>query len=286
MLLIRESKKLSGEINFLKQEGKKIVFVPTMGNLHKGHRSLFKKDKDYIYIASIFVNPLQFNNVKDFESYPRTIETDIKILNKQNVDILYLPCEDFLNERVNYNIGEISKKLCGKDRKGHFEGVAVVIINFLKLIKPDYILLGEKDYQQVLIIKKIIKDFNFKTEAKLFPTIRDKNDVALSSRNQLLKEKLFIASHLPIVLKQIIREIKKGGFDLIRINYFKKLLKSKGVEKVFYLEILKVNSLDKLDEKLALSRVFISVCINGVRLIDNMLIDRRIKLLEGRVYCE
>ena len=284
MLLIREAEKLSTEINSFKRQGRKVVFVPTMGNLHAGHKSLLTKFKDHVYLASIFVNPLQFNDINDFENYPRTIEKDTKILDKQNVDILYLPCKDFLNQKPNYHIGEISRKLCGKDRKGHFEGVAVVIIKFLKLINPDYILLGEKDYQQALIIKKIIKDFKFKTKAKIFPTVRDKNDVALSSRNQLLKKKFFLATHLPKVLKQIIREIKKGGFDLIRIDHFKKLLKSKGIEKVFYLKILKEISLDELDEKPALCRVFISASINGIRLIDNMSIDKQVKLIKGKIF--
>ena len=285
MLLVRESEKLSAEINFLKQQCKKIIFVPTMGNLHAGHKSFFKKYKEHIYLASIFVNPLQFNDIDDFKNYPRTIERDIEILDKQNVDILYMPCKNFLNQKPHYNIGEISKKLCGKDRKGHFEGVAVVIIKFLKLINPDYILLGEKDYQQALIIKKIIKDFNFKTKVKIFPTVRDKNDVALSSRNQLLKKKFFLASYLPKVLKQIMREIKKGGFNLTRIDHFKKLLKRKGIEKVFYLKILKEMSLDELDEKPALCRIFISASINGIRLIDNMPIDKLIKLVEGNIIC-
>ena len=283
MLLIRKSEKLSAEINFLKQQDKKIIFVPTMGNLHAGHKSLFKKHKEHIYLASIFVNPLQFNDIDDFKNYPRTIQKDIEILDKQNVDILYMPYKNFLNQKPHYNIGKISRKLCGKDRKGHFEGVAVVIIKFLRLINPDYILLGEKDYQQALIIKKIIKDFNFKTKAKIFPTVRDKNGVALSSRNQLLKKNFFLATYLPKVLKQIMREIKKGGFNLTRIDDFKKLLKSKGIEKVFYLIILKEMSLDELDEKPALCRIFISASINGIRLIDNMPIDKQIKLVEGNI---
>ncbi len=285
MLLIRKSEKLSEEVNFLKQQGKKIIFVPTMGNLHAGHKSLFKNYKDHICLASIFVNPLQFNDINDFKNYPRTTEKDIEILDKQNVDILYLPYKNFVNYKINYNIGDISRKLCGMDRKGHFEGVAVVIIKFLRLINPEYIILGEKDYQQALIIKKIIKDFNFKTTAKIFPTIRDKNDVALSSRNQLLKKNFFLATYLPKVLKQIIREIKKGEFYLNRIDHFKKLLKGKGIEKVFYLKILKEMSLDELDEKPALCRVFVSASINGIRLIDNMSIDRQIKLVDGKIIC-
>ena len=187
MLLISDEKTLSREIDSLRKSGKLINFIPTMGNLHLGHSSLFKKSEntEEIRVVSIFVNPLQFNDDKDFDNYPRTIESDKKKLLAEGVDILFLPDAQIINEvKFVFRLGHISRKLCGVDRSGHFEGVAKIILKFLDIIKPDSITLGEKDYQQLLVIKKIIKDLKFKTEVRSSPTVRNKDGIALSSRNK------------------------------------------------------------------------------------------------------
>ena len=138
MLLIKKEKQLKDEITNLRKFGKKINFIPTMGNLHSGHLSLVEKakKKDHVCLVSIFVNQLQFNDKVDFRNYPRTIEKDQFLLSEQKADILFLPNSDFISKNIsNYNLGDESRKLCGKDRKGHFLGVVSVILRFLKLIE-------------------------------------------------------------------------------------------------------------------------------------------------------
>ena len=202
---------------------------------------------------------------------------------REEVDLLFQPNDDFIYKK-NYKIslGNTSKKLCGKDRKGHFEGVSKVILNFLELIKPDSIFLGEKDFQQMLVIKKIISDFGFSTKIKILPTIRDENKIALSSRNQLVKNKA-LTFEIPKTLQKIIKEIFSGNFKFSNIDDYKKDLLNLGFERVNYLEILKESNLDSPDEKLSFCRVFISVNIDGVRLIDNMPIGKRIQLVAGSI---
>lgn len=273
MLLINNNKILLREIDNFRKLGKFINFIPTMGNLHLGHKSLFKKSQNNneIRIVSIFVNPLQFNDYKDFNDYPRTLELDKKKLSAEAVDILFFPDSDIIKRmKFYFKLGNISKKLCGIDRKGHFEGVAKIILIFLNLIKPDFITLGEKDYQQLLVIKKIIKESKIKTKVKSCPTVRNRDGVALSSRNQLLGKKIFLAKYIPYVLKQITLEITDGNFELKRLNYFKDFLEKTGIDKVHYLEILNENDLTALTNVPCISRIFIAISIDGIRLIDNM----------------
>ena len=279
MLLISDEKTLSREIDSLRKLGKLINFIPTMGNLHLGHSSLFKKSENTkeIRVVSIFVNPLQFNDDKDFDNYPRTIESDKKKLLAEGVDILFLPDAQIINEvKFVFRLGHISRKLCGVDRSGHFEGVAKIILKFLDIIKPDSITLGEKDYQQLLVIKKIIKDLEFKTEVRSYPTVRNKEGIALSSRNKLLGKKIFLAKYIPTVLKQINLEIIEGNFALHRLNYFKDFLEKSGIDRVHYLEILNEKNLARLTKVPSISRIFIAISINGVRLIDNMRIEYKL----------
>ena len=214
-MIVKKIKKLKKIISFIKK--KDIYFVPTMGNLHDGHLSLIKyaQNKKQFVVVSIFVNPLQFDNSEDFKKYPKTIKKDLRDLKKINVDIIFfLPEDDFSEGNFSKIIFEsITDKLCGKDRPGHFSGVATIILKFLNLIQPDFLVLGRKDYQQIIVIKQIIKDFFFKTKVIERPTIRDKNGLALSSRNNLIpanKKKEF-AKNIFITLKLISNEIKRCG---------------------------------------------------------------------------
>ena len=279
MLLVNDEKTLSREIDNFRKSGKLINFIPTMGNLHLGHSSLFKKSENTneIRVVSIFVNPLQFNDDKDFYNYPRTIELDKEKLLAEGVDVLFLPDAQIVNEvKFASKLGHISKTLCGVDRSGHFEGVAKIILKFLDIIKPDSITLGEKDYQQLLVIKKIIKDFKFKTKVNSCPTVRNKEGIALSSRNKLLGKKIFLAKYIPTVLKQINLEIIEGNFELHRLNYFKDFLEKSGIDSVHYLEILNEKNLARITKVPCISRIFIAISINGVRLIDNMRIRSKL----------
>ena len=249
-------------------------FIPTMGGIHKGHVSLIKKAKrlKQKILVSIFVNPKQFNNAEDFKKYPRNLNKDIKLLKKLKVDYLYLPnFKDIygfkpINKVFLHNF---SKKLCGKYRKGHFQGVLNVVNRFLEITKPKYIFLGEKDFQQLQLIKLHILKKKIKTKIKLCKTIREDNGIPCSTRNKnLTKKEKNIASNIFRYLnlkKRLIKEnLIKSKFDII-----KKKLIILGVTKLDYLEIYNVKTLKKPSNIRENSRIFTAFYINKTRLIDN-----------------
>ena len=267
------------------QPNKKIYFVPTMGNLHDGHLSLleYAQKKKQFLIVSIFVNPLQFDSKKDFKKYPRTIKNDLKILKQFNIDMIFLPENNFSKENLStVNIESLTNKLCGADRPGHFVGVATIILKFLNLIQPDFLMLGQKDYQQILVIRQIIKDFFFKTKIIELPIIRNNNGLALSSRNILIPyKKKEVTKNIFLTLKLISDEIKNTGLKKTKIQLYKKKLLMSGIEKINYLEILNESDLSNVADKPCFARIFISVTISGIKLIDNIRISKRVVLRSG-----
>ena len=269
-LILRNKFELEKVLNSIKQ--RKINYIPTMGNLHEGHFELIRsaKKNGNINLVSIYINPLQFNDKKDFDNYPRSINKDLKYLKELKVSMVYLPEKDFnLTNNSMIDLGEIVDKLCGKNRKGHFEGVATIILKFLLIIKPEKIFLGEKDFQQILVIKKVIKDFNFSTNVKTVPIVRGHGGIALSSRNQRIKninnlEKVYNC------LIDIKNKIDEDNFCIKDLEYFKDNLIKSGICRVNYLEILKESDLSELTSIPSKCRIFISCNIQGVNVIDNL----------------
>ena len=252
----------------------KLGFVPTMGSFHKGHISLIKRSKKECNktIVSIFVNPNQFNNKKDFEKYPRNIKKDLSILKNLKVNFVYLP-----NKRDVYHAKRSSKIklnkrdqiLCAKFRKGHFEGVIDVMDRLTNLIKPSKVFMGEKDMQQLYLVKNYIKK-RYKSKIISCQTIRDKKRFALSSRNLLLNSKQIkkarnLTNHIFDFKKRL--KNKKNIFELLQQKK-NDLNKISGV-KVEYLELRNVKNL-KISSKIQNSKIFIAYFINKVRLIDNI----------------
>jgi len=238
-----------------------VGFVPTMGALHEGHISLIKKAKkeNKIVMVSIFVNPTQFNDRNDLKKYPRPISEDKKILKNENVDYLFLPdFKDIYPDLYRYKIIEtdFSKKLCGKFREGHFDGVLTIVMKLLNITKPDKAYFGEKDFQQYILIKNMCKAFFISTQIIPCPIIREKDGLALSSRNLLLSKK--DREKAPLIYKTIKQNITNGEV--------KKILSENGF-KVEYVETLK-------------GRRFIAAWLGNVRLIDNIVIKRREKCLK------
>lgn len=253
-------------------DSRNINFIPTMGNLHDGHFELIRKAKKNknINLVSIYVNPLQFNDIKDLDNYPRSLDKDLKNLTELGVSMVYLPEKAFnLNNTSTIQLGEIANKLCGKNRKGHFEGVATIILKFLLLIKPGQIYLGEKDFQQILVIKKIIKDFNFDLEVKTIPIIRGPGGIAFSSRNQRIKNINNLKKVYDCLCKIKIK-IVEDNFYMKDLEYFEDNLIKSGVCKVNYLEILRESDLAELTSVPSKCRIFISCNIQGVNVIDNL----------------
>ena len=249
-----------------------IGFVPTMGSLHHGHISLIKKSLKLSNktIVSIFINPKQFNNKEDYKKYPRNIKKDLKILKRLKVHYLYKPSYDdiykFKTEKKIY-LDRFSKELCGKFRKGHFKGVIDVVNRFLEIIKPKTILLGNKDFQQLYLIKKHIKKNRIKTKVFSCKTIRDKYFIAYSSRlnklNYIEKIKLInVIKFLKKYKKNLLS--KKQTFDFYEI---KKKIISMGVNKVDYIKVIDLKTLKR--PKKNKFNLFYAIYIGKVRLIDN-----------------
>ena len=250
-----------------------IGFVPTMGSIHYGHSSLIKKSKKICKktLVSIYVNPKQFNNKKDFISYPRNIKKDIRILRKLKVDYVILPkYSDIYGAKENrlIKIPKINKILCAKYRPGHFEGVLQVINQYLIKIKVQKIFLGEKDYQQLKIISNFVKK-RFDIKIVACKTIRHKNTFALSSRNQLLiKEDLYKLSEIFKILKSFKLKLKKSFKYKYKISDVKNIIRKMGV-KLEYLEMRDKHTLSKKCNK-SNFKIFISYYYKKIRFIDNI----------------
>ena len=250
-----------------------IGFVPTMGSLHEGHISLIKKSLKLSNktIVSIFVNPKQFNNKKDYKKYPRNIKKDLKILKKLKVDFVYLPkIKDIYKSKIKIKIklNKQDKILCAKYRKGHFEGVIEVMIRLTKIINPSKIFMGEKDFQQLLLVKRYIEK-NFKSKIISCKTIRDKNKLALSSRNILLNKKNLnkaskLTKDLILFKKKLLKKKNLKNLIFMKQNELKKNYNIK----IDYLELRNAKNL-KLTNKITNSKIFIAYYISKVRLIDN-----------------
>ena len=260
-------------------DDKGISLIPTMGNLHKGHESLFIRstESDNRRIVSIFVNPLQFNNTKDYTEYPRSIENDIKVLEKHKIDCLFMPeVKDIILDRENKTecLPDYMSKLCGQYRAGHFNGVFEIVKRLFEVICPSLAYFGRKDYQQILLIRYIIqKYFNNNINLVECETIRDDFGLAMSSRNIHLsvnqrKQSSIIYKGLCSIKDQIKKNINYN-FDKLRKELVSKV-KNENI-RVEYLELLTSENLSipsrKKDENLTL---LIAFYVSNIRLIDNI----------------
>lgn len=269
MKIIFHKKKLRNII----QKENRLGFVPTMGALHLGHLALIKKcikqcDKT---IVSIFVNKPQFNRKKDFIKYPRILNRDINILKKLKINFLYLPTEKDIypyGQNKNIKIDPFSKKLCGKSRPGHFKAVVDVVDKFIKIINPTKIYFGKKDFQQLKIIENFIKINYPNIKVIGCNTVREKNGIAFSSRNFLLSlEEKRIASQVYRHLIMIKRNLIKHKLSKKKV---KQKIKSFGVRKIDYLDLLDINKLVKPFKKEKKYKIFIAYYLGSTRLIDNI----------------
>ena len=255
------------------RENKNLGFVPTMGGIHIGHISLIKRSINQCKktIVSIFVNKPQFNKKNDFKKYPRNIKSDIYKLKKLKVDLLYLPKTKHIypkGRNKNIKIHPFSKKLCGKYRPGHFEAVVDVVERFIKIIKPKKIYFGEKDMQQLKLVDDYIKKNYPETKLVSCKTIREKNGLALSSRNFLLTDKQkIIASKIFNLLNHIKKKTIKNKSSL---NDAKDTIHNLGVKKIDYIEVLDINKIIKPFKKKKKFRIFIAYYLGKTRLIDNI----------------
>ena len=276
-LIARNLKTLKEALSRPKFRNKKIGLVPTMGAIHMGHLALVDKSikLSEVTIVTIFVNPIQFSSKEDLKNYPKSIDSDIKILSEKKVDLIFIPQKKDMYPKdfsTYINLKKFDSILCGKKRKGHFSGVATIVLKLISLVQPFQAFFGEKDYQQLVIIKKLVEDLNLGVKINSVNTVRDKDGLALSSRNNLLSEEQKItASKINKILNKINLKKLKNQKDLFSST--KKNLNFYGINNIEYLEIREEKSLELYNSKLDKNknyRVFIAVRIGNVRLIDNI----------------
>lgn len=267
-------------LNPLRKKKKKIGFVPTMGALHKGHLSLVKRAlyKTDVCVVSIYVNPTQFNDSKDLESYPRTVESDMLMLRQISEDILvYIPSNEDIYGRdlslSDFDFMGLDKIMEGTNRPGHFKGVANVVERLIYAVQPKFTFFGEKDYQQLRIIQHLNQKHRWRTTIVPCPTEREYNGLALSSRNQKLSEASREKSGLIYeILKQVKLKFSTNSMENLKIYVENKISMHRDFIELEYFEIADELTLTpaKKNQKKLKYRAFIAVQVEGVRLIDNI----------------
>jgi len=282
MILFKKEADLRNWLDAQQKKDRQVGFIPTMGALHQGHISLIKtaKTNTAITVCSIFVNPTQFNDRKDFDKYPATPENDIYLLEKADCDVLFMPSEkeiypDSFN-KTHYDLGYLETILEGKYRPGHFQGVCKVMDRLLHIVNPNHLYLGQKDYQQCMVIKKLIQIIGLSKSVEIIvsPTLRENDGLAMSSRNiRLDKESrqkaITIFKSLCMIKENLLAKnlegLKKKAWTMLEENSFK----------VDYVEIADAGDLSIINEWNGKRKIIglIAAYINDVRLIDNMILN-------------
>ena len=273
---------LRAQLKIWRQQGHTIAFVPTMGNLHDGHLSLLKKARTLAdkVVVSIFVNPLQFDDANDLANYPRTLKNDINKLTGAGCDLLFTP-----DNKVMYPTGldfhsfvhvpGMDDKLCGLERPGHFDGVATVVSKLFNMVQPDVAVFGEKDYQQLLLIRKLVADFNLPVKIVAAPTCREADGLAMSSRNQRLNvSQRQLATMLHQQLTLIKQQLEQGNQASQALCDAAIATLAEAGFTVDYLEIRRAEDLMLADiSKDRKLRVLVAARLGEVLLIDNMAVS-------------
>lgn len=273
---IKETRSIIAE---QKKAGKKIGFVPTMGYLHEGHLSLVdisKKYSDY-QVMSIFVNKIQFNDKKDYENYPRETERDCKLAEGAGVDLMFMPDdEEMYTDRLTYvDVATLTDHLCGAHREGHFRGVFTVVSKLFNIVLPDVSVFGQKDIQQAVSIEKMVYDLDFPVKIIIGPTMREKEGLAMSSRNKHLsadqRSRALVISKSLKAAEELLQKGEKSSSAII--NEMTKIINSGKPDKIDYISITSYNTLqpvEKIDNKAVIA---IAAFFGTTRLIDNMIIE-------------
>ena len=279
MRLIRSIKKMYEFSKKAHLGGKTIGFVPTMGYLHQGHLSLIRKARkeNDIVVVSIFVNPIQFGPKEDFKKYPRDLKRDMNLAKQVGTDVIFYPdAKDMYPEgfKTYVNVEELSEKLCGKFRPGHFKGVATVVTKLFNIVCPDIAYFGQKDAQQAIIIKRMVKDLNIPVKIKVLPIVREKDGLAMSSRNTYLNEKerkdaLVLYQALNLAKDLIKSGITDSGKIIDRLRRF---IKKKKNAKIDYISVVDTDNLNPVKKVSKKCLIALAVWIGRTRLIDNIIV--------------
>jgi pantoate--beta-alanine ligase len=280
MILIKTVPELQNWIVKQHQKGAKIGFVPTMGALHNGHISLItnSKKQNLLTVCSIFVNPTQFNDSADFEKYPQTIESDLLALEKVGTDLVFLPTQaqiypNGIAERPIYDLGNLENVLEGIYRPGHFQGVCQVVERLLELVQPQKLFLGQKDFQQCMVISKLLAIKQSAIELVICPTLREASGLAMSSRNmRLTDDGRKKAAMIFQVLSNIQNQLNTQTSISQLLASGKTLLLETGFESIDYLDLVEAQSLEPINQwdPQMQGVLLIAAYLEGVRLIDNL----------------
>jgi pantoate--beta-alanine ligase len=271
-------KTLNSDLLIFRNDRKTIGLVPTMGALHIGHLELVKKAKEStdVVVVSIYVNPTQFNNPADFEKYPKTLDKDLEILDKIGVDIVFTPENQEIypsNPKLRLNFGLLEEVLEGAFRPGHFNGVGIVVSKLLNIVKPDVAFFGQKDLQQVAIIKRLVSDLSFDVKIDVVRTVREADGLAFSSRNMRLNpDERMAALVLSKALYFAKSELLRGADWLTVKNQAVQLFESEPLCRLEYFELVDPNTfkiLESFDPR-DLSSICTAAYVGEVRLIDNL----------------
>jgi len=279
MQIIRTIKDMQALSRNIRNEHKTIGLVPTMGALHEGHMSLMKRsgDENDVSIVSIFVNPIQFGPNEDFRQYPRDFEGDLNKLSSIKVDIVFFPDDKEMYPdgfSTSVNIGSVGEILCGASRQGHFNGVATVVAKLCNIVMPHNAYFGQKDFQQTVVIKKLIKELNFDINVIVCPTVREHDGLAMSSRNIYLNHEERKAATVLYRALKLGEELisSKGLVDALYIkNEMKNLINSGPISNIDYVEIVTTEHLEKVEKIKSPVAICIAVKIGKTRLIDNII---------------
>jgi pantoate--beta-alanine ligase len=284
MEIIKKSKHMFSTSELLKSKGEKIGLVPTMGYLHKGHTSLIKRARAECskVFVSIFVNPIQFGPKEDFARYPRNFERDCSFSEKAGADYIFFPSTDEMYEKDFKTFAEVrdlGDVMCGKARPGHFRGVCTVVLKLFNIIRPNIAYFGQKDYQQLVIIRKMTKDLNIPVEIAECPTVREEDGLAISSRNKYLssverKNAVILFQSLKLAEELIIKGQK--NLEIVRKASFEKLESNPFVSRIDYFDFRDKDMLyeiERIDQKAARILIASAIWIGETRLIDNILIE-------------
>jgi len=262
-----------------RREGKTIAFVPTMGFLHEGHLSLVREGKKRadVVIVSIFVNPMQFNQQSDFATYPRSLEQDQRMLEEVGTDVLFYPeAGEMYPEgfQTAVEVDKVSQPLCGAFRPGHFRGVATVVAKLFNMTKPHVALFGEKDFQQCVVIKRMVKDLNFDLEILAMPTIREADGLAMSSRNARLSP---VERRTSLCLSRALQQAHDLVWQGERraasiLQAVQQTITGEGGVRIEYISLCHPETLEEVSEIIGPTLLALAAWVGEVRLIDNRVI--------------
>ncbi len=281
MIEVSSSESLRESLSDWRRDGDHIALVPTMGNLHEGHLSLVTLARQHAerVVVSIFVNPTQFLENEDFEQYPRTLERDRRLLKRVNADLLFVPDLDTMypfgvDNATSVTVPVLTADFCGAYRPGHFDGVTSVMSRLFSTVQPDTAIFGQKDYQQQLVIRRLVEDLRLPIRIESAPTKREDDGLALSSRNQYLSEKQrAVASTLYSVLKGIGKDLQSGKRNFEELeNHGMETLSGAGFDPE-YLGIRRAENLESPDRDTDEIVVLAAARLGNARLIDNILVS-------------